>query len=69
MVRLSEAIARVDGEEVIKEKHVKEVCRLLAASNVQIVKGDVFCDDNPVAEREDRQLPQNIAAPERQPEA
>ena len=41
LIRLSEAMARAHCDEVIKPFYVKEVCRLLRNSNVNIQKNDV----------------------------
>lgn len=41
LIRLSEAIARAHCTETITPTHVKEVCRLLKQSNVNIQKGDI----------------------------
>lgn len=37
LVRMSEAMARLHGDVMIKSSFVKEVCRLLKVSNIQLV--------------------------------
>lgn len=41
LVRLSEAMARVHADDVIRPSYVREVCRLLKASNINLVKRDL----------------------------
>ena len=41
LVRLSEAMARVHCDDVIKPAYVKEVCRILRNANVNIKKNDI----------------------------
>lgn len=41
LVRLSEAMARIHADDVIRPTYVKEVCRLLKASNINLVKRDL----------------------------
>ena len=44
-MRLSEAMARLHADSVIRTSYVREVCRLLRASNINIVKSDIeFAD-------------------------
>ncbi len=46
LIRLSEAMARLHADSVIRPSYVKEVCRLLKASNINIVKSDIEFADN-----------------------
>jgi len=46
MIRLSEAMARLHADSVIRQSYVREVCRLLKSSNINIVKSDVEFEDN-----------------------
>ena len=46
LIRLSEAMARLHADSVIRPSYVREVCRLLKASNINIVKSDVEFADN-----------------------
>lgn len=46
LIRLSEAMARVHMDEVIRPSYVREVCRLLKASNINIVKNDLEFEEN-----------------------
>jgi len=65
LVRLSEAMARLHCDQVIRESYVIEVCRLLAHSNIQIIKGDMYLEDTAAAmNREARQELTNLAQPE-----
>ena len=41
LIRLCEAMARAHCEHEIKPHYVKEVCRLMRTSNINIVKGDI----------------------------
>jgi DNA replication licensing factor MCM6 len=41
LIRLSEAMARAHCDEVIRPNYVREVCRLLRNSNINIQKNDV----------------------------
>jgi DNA replication licensing factor MCM6 len=41
LIRLSEAMARAHCEYEIKPMYVREVCRLMRTSNINIVKGDI----------------------------
>ena len=41
LIRLSEAMARAHCDEVIRPNYVREVCRLLRNSNVNIQKNDI----------------------------
>lgn len=45
LIRLSEGIARAHCDNVIKPHYVKEVCRLMRSSNINIVKSDVEFSD------------------------
>lgn len=46
LIRLSEAMARLHADSVIRTSYVREACRLLRASNINIVKNDVEFSDN-----------------------
>ena len=46
LIRLSEAMARVHADAKIRPSYVREVCRLLKASNINIVKTDLEFEDN-----------------------
>jgi DNA replication licensing factor MCM6 len=46
LIRLSEAMARMHCDEVIKPSYVREVCRLLKQSNINIIKGDIEMELN-----------------------
>ena len=46
LIRLSEAMARAHCEDVIKPQYVKEVCRLLRNSNVNVKKDDLEFEAN-----------------------
>jgi DNA replication licensing factor MCM6 len=41
LVRLSEAMARAHCDDVISPNYVREVCRLLRNSNINIQKNDI----------------------------
>lgn len=41
LIRLSEAMARLHADSVIRPSYVREVCRLLKTSNINIVKNDI----------------------------
>ncbi len=41
LIRLSEAMARAHLDTEIKATYVREVCRLMRASNINIIKADV----------------------------
>jgi DNA replication licensing factor MCM6 len=56
LVRLSEALARAHCDLEIKPAYVKEVCRLLRQSNINLTKKDV--------EFEERQAEMNVVAHE-----
>ena len=43
---MSEAMARLHADSVIRPQYVKEVCRLLKASNINIVKSDIEFEEN-----------------------
>ena len=45
LIRLSEAMARAHCDTEIKTVYVREVCRLMRASNINIVRGDVEIPD------------------------
>lgn len=45
LIRLSEAMARAHCDFEIKPNYVREVCRLMRNSNINIIKGDIeFAD-------------------------
>lgn len=46
LIRLSEAMAKLHAEETIRPSYVREVCRLLRASNINLVKRDLEFEDN-----------------------
>lgn len=46
LIRLSEALAKVHAEEIIRPMYVREVCRLLRASNINLIKRDLEFEDN-----------------------
>lgn len=41
LIRLSEAMARAHCDYEIKPNYVREVCRLMRSSNINVVKGDI----------------------------
>lgn len=41
LVRLSEAMARAHSDDVVRDVYVKEVCRLMKISNINIYKDDI----------------------------
>lgn len=46
LIRLSEAMARVHADTKIRPAYVREVCRLLKASNINILKNDLEFNEN-----------------------
>ena len=46
LIRLSEAMARLHADSVIRPVYVREVCRLLKASNINILRSDIEFADN-----------------------
>jgi DNA replication licensing factor MCM6 len=46
LIRLSEAMARLHCDDKIRPAYVTEVCRLLKASNINIVKSDIELEEN-----------------------
>ena len=46
LIRLSEAMARLHCDDKIRPQYVKEVCRLLKTSNINIVKNDIEFEEN-----------------------
>jgi DNA replication licensing factor MCM6 len=46
LIRLSEAMARLHCDDKIRPAYVTEVCRLLKASNINIVKDDIELEEN-----------------------
>jgi DNA replication licensing factor MCM6 len=45
LIRLSEGIARCHCDPIIRPNYVREVCRLMRNSNINIIKGDVDFSD------------------------
>jgi len=45
LIRLSEAMARAHCDYEIKPNYVREVCRLMRNSNINIIKGDIEIPD------------------------
>jgi len=41
LIRLSEALARAHCDDMVRPNYVREVCRLLRNSNINIVKNDI----------------------------
>jgi DNA replication licensing factor MCM6 len=41
LIRLSEALARAHCDDIIRPAYVREVCRLLRNSNINISKNDI----------------------------
>lgn len=41
LIRLSEAMARAHCDMTIRPNYVREVCRLMRTSNINIIKGDI----------------------------
>jgi DNA replicative helicase MCM subunit Mcm2 (Cdc46/Mcm family) len=54
LIRLSEAMARVHADTKIRVSYVREVCRLLKASNINIMKSDLEFEENQDAINEER---------------
>ena len=46
LIRLSEGMARLHADSVIRPAYVKEACRLLKTSNINIVKSDIEFEEN-----------------------
>ena len=46
MIRLSEAMARLHADSVVRPSYVREACRLLKSSNINIVKNDIEFAEN-----------------------
>lgn len=46
LIRLSEAMARLHADTTIRPNYVREVCRLLKASNILLLKNDLEFEDN-----------------------
>ena len=62
LIRLSEAMARLHHDDTIIPAYVREVCRLLKQSNINIVKNDIEFEDNQNAinmEREQNRMEQD----------
>ena len=45
LVRLSEGMARAHCNHVVIPEYVREVCRLMKSSNINIVRNEVELDD------------------------
>ena len=56
LIRLSEAIARAHCDFEIKPNYVREVCRLMRTSNINIIKGDLEFADIQVEINRERAL-------------
>lgn len=54
LIRLSEAIARAHADDTVRPSYVREVCRLLRASNINLVKNDLEFEDNQEKINEER---------------
>lgn len=54
LVRLSEAMARLYCDDKIRPSYVTEVCRLLQASNINIIQEDIEMEGNQEALEKDR---------------
>lgn len=46
LVRLSEALAKLECQDEVTEKHVKEARRLLSKSIVRVEQPDIYLEDN-----------------------
>lgn len=46
LIRLSEAMARLHADNKIRASYVREVCRLLKTSNINIIKNDIEFEEN-----------------------
>lgn len=46
LIRLSEAMARLHADSVIRPTYVREATRLLKTSNINIVKSDIEFEEN-----------------------
>ena len=75
MVRLSEAMARAHCDYMIRPTYVKEVCRLLRNSNINISKADIefeaIQEEINLDLQRERQMEDNqqqIVQPESQPQ-
>ena len=55
LIRLSEAMARLHADPKIRASYVREVCRLLKASNINIMKNDFEFEENQDAINEERE--------------
>lgn len=51
LVRLSEAMARLHSDSQVKPSYVKEVCRLLKVSNIQLVQSDIEFDEENIQDQ------------------
>ena len=56
LIRLSEGMARAHCDHEIKPNYVREVCRLMRNSNINIVKGDIEFSDIQEEINRERQL-------------
>lgn len=64
LIRLSEGMARAHCDFEIKANYVKEVCRLMRNSNINIIRGDIEFNDEVIQENinEERRLEREAAA-------
>lgn len=60
LIRLSEAMARAHCDYEIKPMYVREVCRLMRNSNINIVKGDIEFQDIQEEINKERQMARQI---------
>jgi len=56
LIRLSEGMARAHCDYEIKPNYVREVCRLMRASNINIIRGDLELGDIQEDINKERQL-------------
>lgn len=56
LIRLSEAMARAHCDYEIRPNYVREVCRLMRSSNINVVKGDIEFDEIQEEINKERQL-------------
>lgn len=62
LIRLSEGMARAHCDYEIKPNYVREVCRLMRASNINIIRGDLEFGDIQEDINRERQLERQMAA-------
>ena len=46
LIRLSEAMARLHADSVIRPSYVREACRLLKTSNINVQRSDIEFAEN-----------------------